>query len=338
MSDIVTIWLPDPNATRICGRSLARTLYRTPITIALCGEIGAGKTTFLQGFAEGLGVSEAVTSPTFALEQRYPTSAFGEFLHIDCYRLAANAAAELIHASDEHRGIRCIEWPERLPANLQFRADIEITIKEEGNGRRLTATFQDIAAPSLEKILEWRKNVLLPPHIAAHCDGVGVFAERLANVILAKGFFARPKILNTAGKLHDLLRFLDFSPDASPAEFTFSNDQRETWAAWRTKFPKLTRHEPGCALFLEEHGFSELGQIIAVHGLRLPVESRRTIDQQLLYYADKRVCGATVVSLDERFKDFRRRYGKGKQSEDGAIWYAEAKAVEESLFGGTPPS
>lgn len=53
------------------------------LVIGLEGELGSGKTTFIQGLADGLGVKEAVTSPTFVIMKKY----LGYFYHFDCYRL-----------------------------------------------------------------------------------------------------------------------------------------------------------------------------------------------------------------------------------------------------------
>ncbi len=67
MIETVKIWLSGAENTVSAGRSLARTLYDIPLTIRLFGDIGAGKTTFLQGFADGLGVRGCVHRQTLAL-------------------------------------------------------------------------------------------------------------------------------------------------------------------------------------------------------------------------------------------------------------------------------
>lgn len=84
--------------------------------VALIGEIGAGKTTFAQGFAAGFGVAEFVNSPTFKLVSEYEGKR-GRLYHIDCYRL--NDAREFIDIGGESflnpgDGITLIEWAERV--------------------------------------------------------------------------------------------------------------------------------------------------------------------------------------------------------------------------------
>lgn len=63
-----------------------------PVIIALAGELGAGKTTFTQGFAKGLGIREKVLSPTFVILKRFKLNnltikQFNNFYHFDCYRI-----------------------------------------------------------------------------------------------------------------------------------------------------------------------------------------------------------------------------------------------------------
>jgi tRNA threonylcarbamoyladenosine biosynthesis protein TsaE len=105
--------------TRALGARLARLLGDLPgAIIALAGDLGAGKTTFTQGLAQGLGIGAAVTSPTFVLINRY-VGADGRVLqHADCYRLS-NAAAEMwdvglvdLFAGDD---IVVVEWADRIP-------------------------------------------------------------------------------------------------------------------------------------------------------------------------------------------------------------------------------
>lgn len=86
--------------------------------LALAGDLGAGKTTFTQGLAAGLGIAAPVTSPTFVLINRYPGARGRVLQHIDCYRLG-NATAELwdvgiddLLAGDD---VVVIEWADRIP-------------------------------------------------------------------------------------------------------------------------------------------------------------------------------------------------------------------------------
>lgn len=80
-----TLLLGGEDAQRSLGRELAPLLPPGTL-IFLDGELGAGKTTFSQGLARGLGFTGLVSSPTYALMQEYPTPA-GTLLHVDAYRI-----------------------------------------------------------------------------------------------------------------------------------------------------------------------------------------------------------------------------------------------------------
>lgn len=81
------------------GRRLAR-LLRPGQTIALHGDLGAGKTVLSRGIARGLGVTEAVTSPTFTIVQEYPLPDGTALYHLDMYRID-DAQAALAFGIDE---------------------------------------------------------------------------------------------------------------------------------------------------------------------------------------------------------------------------------------------
>jgi tRNA threonylcarbamoyladenosine biosynthesis protein TsaE len=82
--------------------------------LTLEGDLGAGKTTFVQAVARGLGVQERATSPTYNLVHRYE-GARGPVFHLDCYRLRdPEEAADLDWESLQRDGdALLIEWPEK---------------------------------------------------------------------------------------------------------------------------------------------------------------------------------------------------------------------------------
>ncbi len=329
MPETIQFHCASPEQTASLGASLALSLYPS-VDILLYGELGAGKTTFLQGLAQGLGVQEPVNSPTYALEQRYHTKELGEFIHIDLYRLENTQADDCLVQSDDHKGIRCIEWAERLqnpPTNA-----LRISIQDSGNTERMIEmNCDDLPLPSESDIQSWRREVGLPENVIKHCEAVGTFACELAESMQSHGQMVRPLTMKRAGQLHDLFRFLDFTPGAAHDAPETTAEQKQIWETWREKYPNLG-HEAACAQFLRERGYVALGDIVEPHGLTLPSPPRPTIEQQLLFYADKRVRFDEVVSLDERFADFQKRYSGGAETERGKIWLAEAKDIEKQLF------
>lgn len=85
--------------------------------IALGGELGAGKTTFVQAFVKALGIKDKVKSPTFNIIKKYKMPQGGHLYHIDCYRLHDHNDARPIGLHDilrEENAIVMIEWSERI--------------------------------------------------------------------------------------------------------------------------------------------------------------------------------------------------------------------------------
>jgi len=83
-----------PSETKKIGRDLAKKIKKDwpknkACLLALEGDLGGGKTTFLQGFAKGMGIKEIILSPTFVIMKRFKIkdSRFKNFYHLDCYRL-----------------------------------------------------------------------------------------------------------------------------------------------------------------------------------------------------------------------------------------------------------
>jgi len=100
-----------PEETKQLAGQLAGKL-RPGSVLALHGDLGSGKTCFVQGLAEALGVKEIVNSPTFAIINEYRGRC--RLYHVDLYRINSEAEAEALGMDDflEGDGITAIEWPE----------------------------------------------------------------------------------------------------------------------------------------------------------------------------------------------------------------------------------
>ncbi len=85
--------------------------------LTLNGDLGAGKTVFARGFARGLGIDEAVSSPTYTIAQEYNLPRGGRLYHLDLYRISSPEAG-LAFGVDEFfndpRSYALVEWPERV--------------------------------------------------------------------------------------------------------------------------------------------------------------------------------------------------------------------------------
>jgi tRNA threonylcarbamoyladenosine biosynthesis protein TsaE len=100
--------------TRRIGARLGQGLEAGDI-VSLQGDLGAGKTTFVQGVAQGWGSSDAVTSPTFILVNEYRRPDGALLFHLDGYRIESEpAAAELDIDRMLAGGVLVVEWPERV--------------------------------------------------------------------------------------------------------------------------------------------------------------------------------------------------------------------------------
>jgi len=335
MPESVTLRLPDTQNTQSAGFSLAHTLYAFPVTIWLTGELGAGKTTFLQGFAAGLGITDSLTSPTFALEQHYETSRRLPFVHIDLYRLTKKEAVHFLHSSEDHTGIRCVEWADRVP-KVSGGMHVHLAEGENRSNRDVTVQFADIPFPSDAEIEAWREEMHLPEMIRRHCDAVAETAGKLGAYKLAHGCVLRPAALRAAGRLHDLLRPVDFHRGTAHVEEEVSPERSAIWEKLRTTYSGL-RHEAAASAFLEMKGFHAIAEMVRAHGLTLSASRRVTIEQQILYYADKRVKLDEVVSLEERLRDFTERYNRNGPMTESTAWYEEARQTEHELFPNGAP-
>jgi len=114
--------LPDLAATWALGEELAQRLPAGAVLL-LRGELGAGKTSLVQGLAKGLGIHETVTSPSFALAHHYigkrANGTATALVHIDLYRIDNPAAADELFAQEMEEAlflnaVMVVEWPERL--------------------------------------------------------------------------------------------------------------------------------------------------------------------------------------------------------------------------------
>jgi len=112
------VQLLDHDATQNLGKLWGRSLPPGSILL-LAGDLGSGKTTFIQGIALGLGVTDPVVSPTFTLINEYPEGRIPLY-HLDLYRLSPPEVRDLYLENywlglEFPLGIVAIEWAEKLP-------------------------------------------------------------------------------------------------------------------------------------------------------------------------------------------------------------------------------
>lgn len=143
--------------TEQIGEALGRLLQPGDV-VALSGDLGAGKTCLTRGIARGLGITDAVTSPTFILVGEYTTARGFPLYHADCYRLGDAAAAEAESIGlDEMMGgpgVAVVEWAERierllpdetLRIELLVTDDLERSLVIRAGGPRARALMATLA-------------------------------------------------------------------------------------------------------------------------------------------------------------------------------------------------
>ena len=140
-----------PEQTRRIGMRLGGALQAGDV-ICLQGDLGAGKTTFVQGIAQGWGSLDSVSSPTFIIVNVYRGRDETRLFHMDAYRLdSASEAEELDLDAMLSQGPLLIEWPERMEGlvppenlwvNLEHIAEDEREMRFRASGERYDALLE----------------------------------------------------------------------------------------------------------------------------------------------------------------------------------------------------
>jgi tRNA threonylcarbamoyladenosine biosynthesis protein TsaE len=138
------IFLADTDATQQLGITLGETLIAGSV-ILLEGDLGAGKTTLVQGIGKGLGITDSIVSPTFTLINEY-TEGRIPLYHLDLYRLEPQEVTGLNLESywegmEVTPGIVAIEWAERMPYKPDSYLIVHLTYGERGTRQAKITPF-----------------------------------------------------------------------------------------------------------------------------------------------------------------------------------------------------
>ncbi|MBD2369161.1 MULTISPECIES: bifunctional alanine racemase/tRNA (adenosine(37)-N6)-threonylcarbamoyltransferase complex ATPase subunit type 1 TsaE [Leptolyngbya] len=147
----MVIELQDAAATRSLGIQLGQVLPAGTVLL-LQGDLGSGKTSLVQGIGEGLGIRDAIESPTFTLINEYLTGRIPLY-HFDLYRLEPEQTATLYpeiywEGIEVEPGICAIEWAERLAFKPDSYLEIVLTYQDEGRKVEIQA-IKDAVIPEL---------------------------------------------------------------------------------------------------------------------------------------------------------------------------------------------
>ncbi len=169
-----------------------------------------------------------------------------------------------------------------------------------------------VRLPSLEDCYQLLKTEGVPDHILRHSEKVALVAVFLGKALLSVGESLNLKLVCAGGLLHDLTKHRSLHTGENHAESA------------RKRLQKL--------------GYSEVANVVGNHIFLKPGPPRSPIrEDELVYYADKRVKHETIVSLHERFEDLRVRYGRSPYAWI-RLWRLEdlTKLLERRIFKKLP--
>ncbi len=136
------------NETKKIAELLGQSILRGgsgPFIVALEGDLGAGKTTFIKGLARGLGIRRNITSPTFLMVRRYklPPSRrrFKNLYHVDAYRMGSArdiVSTGLKEALRDKQSVIAVEWADRIKKALPRKIIRVVIAHQKENERRLS--------------------------------------------------------------------------------------------------------------------------------------------------------------------------------------------------------
>ena len=132
-----------PGETEALGAALAKLLWPGAV-VAFTGDLGAGKTAFVRGMAQGLGVAGRVTSPTFTIANEYGGGRLPLF-HFDLYRLASSDELFEIGWEDYLRrgGVCAVEWSENAAGALE-RDTVRVDLRRGAEDGQRVITIQGV--------------------------------------------------------------------------------------------------------------------------------------------------------------------------------------------------
>jgi tRNA threonylcarbamoyladenosine biosynthesis protein TsaE len=134
--------------TMSLGKKFASYLTAGTVVV-MSGELGAGKTTFTKGIAEGLGIEKQITSPTFVIAKEYPLENNITFIHIDAYRLGSTLdIADLDLEEKIDTSIVVAEWGDGFVEHFGKVIHVRFTMDSEDR-RIISIASDDIESMSL---------------------------------------------------------------------------------------------------------------------------------------------------------------------------------------------
>lgn len=188
--------------------------------------------------------------------------------------------------------------------------------------------------PSRAEIEALYEKYRTPRHVVEHCEAVEAVAEQLGAFLREHGVSVEIELVKAAAALHDLVRVVDFKI-FEPEKFRYpaSTPDADFMAHLRERY-KGYHHADAGAMILDEEGFPEIADIVRKHKYRQIIEGFSTLEEKIVYYADKRVNHAEIVPLQKRLDAGRARNAPETiGSESGIELDEKVHALEAELCG-----
>lgn len=351
-----------PEATMELGEQLAKHLEPGSVVL-LFGDLGTGKTHFSKGVARGLEINETIKSPTFTYVNSYqitseerlaeseelkqkssPLHAHRSTLtalhHYDLYRLNPGDSSHSIGLEEtlhDPTSIKLIEWADRLGDSLP-QDYVRVDFKAGDVAHEICFEFHDSQVVPETLVEAFWKEWGTPMHVRDHCRQVMQVALQIGEAFVEQNILLNLILLQTAALLHDVARVCDFIDlDRSKFKEDVTEEKWERWLELRKIFSGQN-HANIAFDFLSKLGYQKTAEIIRLHHSLTIIEEAEKFDHletAIVYYADKRVKHDEIVSLAERFRDGRERYGDENDSAQKKL-YAKVEKVcfelEKKLF------
>ncbi|MFC1733603.1 tRNA (adenosine(37)-N6)-threonylcarbamoyltransferase complex ATPase subunit type 1 TsaE [candidate division KSB1 bacterium] len=317
-----------PKETIELGKKLAGRLKGGDVVL-LYGELGSGKTHFIKGIAEGLGIKMTIKSPTYAYVNKYPlnndqspipndqlSASHKPYLyHYDLYRMEEGGDLSSIgfdESLEDSKAINVVEWADRMDEEF-LEQYITVYLEGDKDRRNIEIKFISSAVLDQEFVESYYEEWGTPEHVREHCKLVTKVAMQIAEACMQKGEIIDTNLLHTACMLHDVNRVCDFKElKRDRFEEDVTDEKWEKWESCRKQF-KGMHHADITAKILNERDFVETAELIRLHKSTNIVDEPKAynaLEKQIIYYADKRVAHSKIVDLAERFRDGRERYEK----------------------------
>ncbi len=156
------------DATRAASLALSDVLEAPGLTLSLIGPLGAGKTAFVKGLAEGLGIDPArVSSPTFVIANQYEGREGRRLAHVDLYRLETASELDDIGFLDmlEPGAVVAVEWGDRLPDALP-RDRLELRVDRDAGAGESRSFAASATGEGSQRVLEaWESRLREAPGV-----------------------------------------------------------------------------------------------------------------------------------------------------------------------------